>query len=82
VECPKGCYDEFKSKAQVVFGNKLAGFTFDSSICLAAMHAGLLSNASASFMSVELFKEDKLYRCSDVKNEFCLNNGIQSRSKE
>jgi len=42
-----------------MFGCQAHGFTVDSPVCLAAMHAGFLSDREDTTLSVEFFKEDK-----------------------
>jgi len=58
------------------------GYTLDSPLCLAAMHAGLLSNQKAQDVSVEVFNELKDFKCSEESTIGCTNNGVKSRKKK
>jgi len=51
-------------------------------MCLAAMHAGLLSDADKANLAVEIFKEDKKFTCSPAPDILCRNNGIESKTKK
>jgi len=46
------------------------------------MHAGFLSDQREGDFSVEIFKENKDFKCSAESTIGCTNNGIQSRKKK
>jgi len=64
IQCPKKCYTEYKNKEYSLYGNHIHGYTFDSSVCIAAMHAGLLSDIKSSDVSIEIIQKDAKYECN------------------
>jgi len=48
IECPNNCYSQFKTQEHNVWGNPVVGYTTDSAVCLAAMHADVLSDNEAN----------------------------------
>lgn len=42
-----------------MFGNHIGGYTWDSSVCLAAIHAGKLGNDRKGDVAIEVFNEDR-----------------------
>lgn len=87
LECPKNCYSQFKNLPQEVYGNPLTGYTIDSAVCLAAMHADLLSDAEGNQVIIEMFEKSspEVFKCKYKLSEFdvpCVHRGITSRAKE
>lgn len=72
-----------KGKKINVWGNKMDGYTADSMICLAAMHAGLLTDIRSQELLIvadEAPAPGLEFPCS-LGNTSCSNNGITSQLK-
>lgn len=83
VTCPKNCYSELKGKKINVWGNKIDGYTGDSMICLAAMHAGILTNIRPEELLIVSDEADAPgieFPCA-FGNASCSNNGVTSQLK-
>lgn len=81
--CPANCYNELKSKKINVWGNKTDGYTADSMICLAAMHAGILTDIRPQELLIsadEVPAPGQAFPCS-VDNSSCSNNGVTTQLK-
>lgn len=81
--CPRNCYSDLKGKKINVWGNKMDGYTADSMICLAAMHAGLLTDIRPQELLIssdEAQSPGVEFPCS-VGNTSCSNNGVTSQLK-
>lgn len=71
-----------QGKKVTVYGNKLDGYTADSQICMAAMHAGILTDTRKQellLMADEAEGNGKEFPCSKTGN--CSNNGVKSQNK-
>lgn len=70
-----------------VYGNPVAGYTQDSAVCMAAIHADVLSDSEGNYVIIEMFekKSKEMFPCS-VKimgvQLPCTHRGINAQSKQ
>lgn len=86
IECPAGCFKQHATMQHDLWGNPLFGYTKDSSICLAAMHADLLADNETNYVIIEFFETQKtLFKCNYTVQGIrvpCKHRGIEAQSKQ
>jgi hypothetical protein len=81
IECPPACFSETDPKKVQVWGNPIIGYTDDSMICMAAMHAGLLTDGHKTELTIKFNQDPKEYLCGNTENQ-CNVNGIKSLTRD
>lgn len=69
------------SKANIIFGNNLNGYTADTPVCKAAIHGGYLGNKHSNEFTIIYKKGENIMHNCYTKNIPCKNNGMNSYSK-
>lgn len=70
-----------------VYGNPVAGYTQDSAVCMAAIHADVLSDSEGNYVIIEMFekKSKEMFPCSVKITGVqipCIHRGINAQSKQ
>lgn len=82
IKCKEGCFEQvLLSKANIIFGNNLNGYTADTPVCKAAIHGGYLGNKHSNEFTIIYKKGDNIMHYCYTKNIPCKNNGMDSYSK-
>lgn len=82
IQCKEGCFSQIaESGANIIFGNNSVGYTIDTPVCKAAIHAGFLGNKHANEFTIIYKKGDpQMHNCYTATTP-CKNNGMVSYSK-
>jgi len=79
INCPKGCYDVYlnwNQEDQAVFGSYETGYSEKSSICISALHSGILSDSESKEVRFKIIS--KVNKVDFGCEPNCVDNGIRS----
>lgn len=82
IKCKEGCLAQVtESRANIIFGSNNQGYTADTPVCKAAIHAGFLGDKHANEFTI-IYKKGELqmHNCYTATIP-CKNNGMVSYSK-